>query len=262
MHPAAQSRFDLTGRVVWVVGATGLLGSPVARALAEHGAHVVVSGRDGARCDEIAAGLVRDGLLASAAVVDVGDEASVERTADAVIAQHSRLDACVNLAFTASGAAFDDATADDWDRTLHVSGTGAFLVARAAGQRMTDGGSIVQFSSMYGLVSPDPANYPDGMPVNPPDYGFAKAGILQLVRYQAVLLGPRGVRVNAVVPGPFPGPAAPADGDFAARLTARVPLGRLGDPGEVVGAVVFLCSDASAFVTGTALTVDGGWTAW
>lgn len=167
----------------------------------------------------------------------------------------------MNFAHHASGAGFDELTAAQWQEGLRVSLVGAFLVGRAAARHMQAGGSIVQLGSMYGIVSPDPADYPDGMPVNPPDYGAAKAGVLQLVRSQAVQLGPRGIRVNAVVPGPFPGPAARADAEFMRRLAARVPLGRIGEPDEVAGAVVFLCSSASSFVTGSSLVVDGGWTA-
>ncbi len=252
--------FDLTGTVVWVPGGSGYLGTAVSRGLAEHGAHVVVSGRDLGRCEQVAAAIVAAGGRADAVTVDVADAGSVGAAVAAVIERAGRLDACVNLAYSSTGASFADATTDDWEAGLRTNVTGAFLVGRAAADAMGGGGSIVQVSSMYGMVAPDPANYPDGVPVNPPDYGAGKAAVLQLVRYQAVQLGPRGIRVNAIVPGPFPGPAAAAD--LTERLAARVPLGRIGEPDELVGAAVFLCSRASSFVTGTSIVVDGGWTAW
>ena len=144
--------------------------------------------------------------------------------------------------------------------TLHTGAGSDCIIKRGA---TVGHGSIVHFSSMYGVVSPDPRMYPATQAVNPIDYGVAKAGILQLVRYQAVQLAPTGVRVNAIVPGPFPIPSTQGqDSEFMQRLRAKVPMGRVGNPKEIVGAVVFLVSDAASYVTGTQIVVDGGWTAW
>jgi gluconate 5-dehydrogenase len=116
---------------------------------------------------------------------------------------------------------------------------------------------------MYGSVSPQPEVYRDAPQFhNPPAYGAAKAALLQLTRYSACHLAAHGIRVNSVSPGPFPAPAVQANEAFVEELTARVPLGRIGQPGELVGAVVFLLSDAASYVTGANLPVDGGWTAW
>lgn len=258
----AFSRFDLTGTVAWVPGGAGALGGVIALGLAEHGAHVVVSGRSLAKAAKTAKTITGLGLSAEAVELDVTDAPAVEAQAEAIRARHGRLDSCVNLAYRVSGASFADITPAEWDEGQRVSSLGAFLVARAAARVMTNGGSIVQFSSMYGVVSPDPANYPESQPVNPVDYGFAKAGILQLVRYQAVAEAKRGIRVNAIVPGPFPGPLAQSDTEFIGRLANRVPLGRVGTADELIGAAVFLCSPSASFVTGTQIVVDGGWTAW
>ena len=153
----------------------------------------------------------------------------------------------------------------DWEKGLHVSLSGAFVLSREAGRVMAaqGSGSIIQFSSMYGKVSPDPRIYAPDYNVNPIDYGAAKAGILQMVRYQAVMLAPFGVRVNSVVPGPFPDPAGQGgDAKFVKKLSDKVPMARIGDAEEIVGAVVFLTSDAASFITGTEIVVDGGCTAW
>ncbi len=171
----------------------------------------------------------------------------------------------VNMTFFYTKAQLEDMTAAQWEKGMHVSLTGAFVATREAGRVMKaqKKGSIVHFSSMYGMVSPDPRMYPPTQTPNPVDYGVAKAGVLQLVRYQAVFMAPHGVRVNAIVPGPFPNPDSQgADPDFMKLLLGKSPMGRTGLPEEIAGAVVFLCSDAASYVTGTRIVVDGGWTAW
>ena len=264
-HPQAVSRFDLTDRVAWVPGGAGLLGTAVCRALAEHGAHVIVSDirREVA---EKNAGELRDaGLQAEAVKVDIGDERSVVGQVEQIVAQHRRIDILVNMTYRHTTSPMDQLTAAEWNEAMGVSLTGAFVATREVGRVMGEqgSGSIIHFSSMYGLISPDPKMYPPTQKMNPVDYGVAKAGILQLVRYQAVVLAQSGVRVNAIAPGPFPMPTTHGnDSQFMARLKDKVPMGRVGKPDEITGAVVFLASDAASFITGTNIVVDGGWTAW
>ncbi|HVT30490.1 MAG TPA: SDR family oxidoreductase [Lacipirellulaceae bacterium] len=265
IHPEATRRFDLTGKVAWVIGGAGLLGSEVCKALAEHGAHVIVSDLREDRMTELVTHLRAGGLAADVIKLNIGDEAQVENATAQIGAKYGHLDALVNMTYFYTKKPWDELSAADFEAGLRVTLTGAFVATREAGKvmRSQGGGSIVHFSSMYGVVSPDPRMYPASQAVNPIDYGVSKAGILQLVRYQAVQLARTGVRVNAIVPGPFPIPSTQGqDTEFMQRLQSKVPMGRVGHPREIAGAVVFLVSDASSYVTGTQIVVDGGWTAW
>ena len=233
--------------------------------LAEHGAHVICSDLRHDPAAGIVDALRSRGLVADALEVDIGDEARVTEATAKLRAQHGHIDVLVNMTYFYTKKAWDELTAADFDAGLRVTLTGAFIATREVGKVMREQGhgSIIHFSSMYGVVSPDPRMYPASQAVNPIDYGVAKAGILQLVRYQAVQLASAGVRVNAIVPGPFPIPSTQGqDSEFMQRLRAKVPMGRVGNPPEIAGAVVFLASDAASYVTGTQIVVDGGWTAW
>ena len=135
--------------------------------------------------------------------------------------------------------------------------------SRAAANSMRDGGAIVLFSSMYGLVSPDPRVYQPPMPPNPIEYGVAKAAIVQMTKYLATAWASRGIRVNAVAPGPFPNPNVQREHpDFVERLADKVPLGRIGQQHEIAGTVAFLLSDDASYITGQTVSVDGGFTSW
>ena len=227
---------------------------------------MVVADQHRESAEETAAAVRDAGGRAEACELNAVDEQAVAKAFDGGLQRLGRFDILVNTTCWSTGKSLDQMSLAEWEAGTRVSLGGAFVLAREAGRLMADQqrGSIIQFGSMYGVVSPDPRVYEGRLPVNPPDYGAAKAGVLQLVRYQAVMLGPRGVRVNAVVPGPFPNSAKYVDNQWFGipRLSERVPMGRVGRAEEIVGAVVYLASDAASYVTGTSLVVDGGWTAW
>jgi NAD(P)-dependent dehydrogenase (short-subunit alcohol dehydrogenase family) len=257
--------FDLSGKSALVAGGAGYLALPVCRGLLAHGANVRIADMSAERLKE-AVDALQDEMgkeRVAGTVFDISDEASVKGAVTTTIEQFGALDILINATWFHTGKALEALTPEEFDRSNRINLTGAFMLTREAADRMTDGGAMVFYSSMYGLVAPDPSIYEQPMNCNPVEYGAAKAGVAQMVRYFAAAYGPRNIRVNGIAPGPFPFPQmTESDGDFVNRLANRTMLGRIGKQDETAGPVVFLASDEAAYVTGTVLPVDGGWTAW
>ncbi len=258
--------FDLSGRVAFVSGAAGYLGEAMARSLAEAGACVLLNGRTHEPLERLASCMNDAGLEAEVACFDICEEAETRAQIEALGQRWGGLDIVVNNAYAGRAANIASSTAGDFRKSYEIAVVSAFNVIQAAIPALTTAAavrgqaSIINIASMYGVVSPDPRLYGDSGMNNPPFYGAAKGGLLQLSRYLACHLAPQRIRCNAISPGPFPPPSV--EPNFAARLAEKVPMGRLGQPEDLAGAVVFLASDASRYVTGVNLPVDGGWTAW
>ena len=259
---------DLTGRCALVTGGAGHLGGAAAEALVELGARVAISDRDSDACHAAADALGRSRPGAVHALAcDLADEAATRDLARRTEATLGGLDILVHSAAyvgttTAAGWAvpFATQTVEAWDAAMRVNVTPVFVLAQAAGAALARSGrgSIVVFSSIYGLVGPDLSLY-DGTPMaNPAGYGASKGALQQLVRYLATVLAP-AVRVNAISPGGVRRGQPPV---FTGRYEARTPLGRMATEEDLKGAVAYLASDLSAYVTGQNLVVDGGWTTW
>src|SRR5213596_2959714 len=157
----------------------------------------------------------------------------------------------------------------DFEQPYRVNVVAAFQIVKAAlpllraAAKLTAGASVVNIASMYGSVSPDPTIYGSSGANNPPSYGSAKAGLIQFTKYAACHFARERIRVNCISPGPFPAQQyLDNDPEFHGRLRSKTPLARTGDPREMQGPLLFLASDASSYVTGINLPVDGGWTAW
>ena len=254
--------FDLSGCTALVSGASGRLGPSMVQTLVDAGAHVVAVARDVGRLEEALRGVPAE--LRSCDITTADWPALVA----SVTEERGRIDVLVNNAHVGRGGSLRLARAEDFAEAfgLAVTATANGINAARDGLRASaeSGGpaSVVNIASMYGVVAPDPRVYESEEGRNPPAYGAAKAAMLQLTRYAAAELAPDGIRVNAITLGPFPGAATPETAALLGRIAARTMIGRVGHPSEVATALLFLASPASSFVTGSNVTVDGGWTAW
>ncbi len=274
---AAGSLFSLESKTVLLTGATGFLGRTMSRALLSNGATLLTLGsseRVTAQAEILRAEWGQDRVHPYRA--DLYDIPAVEEILARINGEHSAVDVVVNNAhelgprtgFNVPEGHLEDATFDGWMRNLTGGVYWAALITQrlGAGMKARNRGSIVNISTMYAAVAPSPQLYAGTNFINPPGYSASKAALLAFTRYTASFWGPYGVRANAILPGPFSNTeettanSVAQDDPFLDRLKSRTALGRLGKPTELAGALLFLASDASSFVTGQALTVDGGWT--
>lgn len=252
--------FGLSGKVALVTGGAGKYGRQIVAGLAEAGAHVYTASRDLKSQEELAAELRGKGLNVTALRLDQADEASVNAAREEILRASGRIDVLVNNAVSRpmkDGYASD---AETFDESMRVNATGLFIITRAIGDVMTDGGSIINIGSIQGMIAPDPTIY-EGTDLNGwyPDYFFHKGGMINFTRFVASYYGKRGIRCNCVSPGGFQTEAHPDA--FVRQYSARTFLGRMAGDTDLKGVVVFLASDASAYITGTNIPVDGGYTA-
>ncbi len=258
MH--VKALFDLSGCVAIVTGGAGQYGVPISEALAEAGARVIIASRDRARCDAQAAEFASRGLVAQGESYDQADEASILAFRDRVMTAHGHVDVLVNNSVDRPVHRYEDSV-EAWQRSMTVNASGLFAISRAFIEPMMKRGrgSIINISSIQGVVAPDFANYAGTGKTTPPDYQFHKHGMIGLTKYLAAWAGPRGVRVNAISPGGFYSPEDSVE-PFLSQYCRRVFLGRMAEHDDIKGAVAFLASDASTYITGQNLVVDGGYT--
>lgn len=255
-------RFSLKGRVALVTAGAGpLFGRSISCALAEAGATVITASRSLERNEAFAAELRSQGYDAHALAFDLEDLASIDALHASVQRQFGRLDVLVNsaLARDAHIGPFEEQTPEAWERSARGDFLGLLRHCQRAVEAMKRQrrGSIINIASIYGVVSNDPTIYAGTSMVQPATYNFVKAGMINFTRYLAAYYGRHGIRANSISPGGY---LTDQPSAFVERYSERVPLGRMMGHDDLQGAVVFLASDASAYVTGTNLMVDGGWT--
>lgn len=251
--------FSLNQKIIAVTGGYGHLGKSISNGLADLGATVLVLGRD------------KDGFVSafgeSAHVqfqhCDVSSTNSIQEAYSSISGEYGTIDVLINNAFYGKGDPLG--TDEDWAYTVDGTLNATHRCIRELLPFLTGGETkhkrIINVASMYGVVAPDFSIY-DGFEkfTNPSQYGASKAGVIQLTKYYASLLGRKGVLVNAVSPGPFPNEEVQKSSGFIDHLAKKTCLGRIGDPEELVGVFAFLSSEASSYITGQNFQVDGGWT--
>lgn len=264
--------FSLTGKVSIVTGALGLIGKHHCYALSEAGSNVVVADLDEEQCIEFAKILPTKSIGVS---LDVTDKNSILDLVETAKKEFGQIDVLVNNAaindmfenpLTAGELSkFENYPLEMWQKSIDVNLTGVFLCSQIIGSEMAKrkSGSIINVASTYGMVAPDQSLYqkPDGKQdfYKSPSYPATKSAILNFTRYLASYWGKDGVRVNTLTPG---GVENNQDEFFINNYSKKTMLGRMAKPEDYKGAIVFLASDASAYMTGANLVVDGGWTAW
>lgn len=279
MSSSMKDLFDLTGRVAIVTGGAGMLGMQHGSAIAEAGGHVVIADLSQETVAESAAKITgAHGVEAFGVQVDITQKAQVVGMVGSVVKKFGRVDILINnAALTVRGggeqaqnyfAPFEDYPLDLWEKALQVNLTGMFLCCQAVGKVMVNqrSGVILNIASDVGNISPDHRIYKSavnphtGESFNTPiAYATTKAGVINFTRYLATYWADKGIRVNCISPG---GVYADHDPGFVKNLTSRIPLSRMANVDEYKGAILFLASDASSYMTGANLIVDGGRTAW
>jgi NAD(P)-dependent dehydrogenase (short-subunit alcohol dehydrogenase family) len=270
-HPKSKSRFtnnsmsildlfSLKNKVIVLTGGAGLYGRQLTFALAEAGATLVIASRNLEKLQKIAGEKRISGATIVCEAFDQGEEKSILTLCERVFKRFGRIDGLVNnsLARTMTGP---DDTVAAWDESIRVNATGVFLMIRAFGEimRRQQSGSVVNIGSIQGMVGPSPELYEGtNMPTPAPDYFFHKGGLINLTRYFASFYGKDNVRVNCVSPGGFFNHQPEI---FVNNYNRHTMLGRMAGETDLAGAVVFLLSDASGYITAANLPVDGGYTA-
>ena len=258
--------FSLAGRVALVTGAAGYLGQSISYALAEAGAKVILCGRGELKLRELASRMISDSHQVEVLAFDVTDFEAITTSINSI--KLNRLDILVNNAYNGSSGSTETSSPEQYRDSFGVSVIGAsnlFQVAlpylRAAA-KIGGYASVINIGSMYGMVAPDHQIYEGKQAANPPYYGAAKAALIQWTKYIAAEFGGEGIRANAISPGPFPSTETQLNNPlFVKKLSAKVPLGRIGKSDEIKGAITYLASPAASYVTGSNLVIDGGWMA-
>jgi NAD(P)-dependent dehydrogenase (short-subunit alcohol dehydrogenase family) len=259
--------FDLSDRVIIITGAAGNLGSKYAEGLSQAGANLVLADLDYARCKKLGKQLESKYSTKTLAVkLDLTNKISIKNMVSKSMKEFSKIDVLINNAAYQGNQKtrkikFEDFPLNEWNKAVSVNLTGIFLTCQEVGKIMVKqkNGNIINISSTYGLVAPDQRIYGVSGQNAAAFYSATKAAIINLTRYLASYWNRTGIRVNSLSPG---GVENSQEANFIKNYSEKTILGRMAQNDEYIGSIIFLSSDASSYMTGSNLIVDGGWTAW
>ncbi|GAA5415653.1 3-oxoacyl-[acyl-carrier-protein] reductase FabG [Paraliobacillus ryukyuensis] len=252
---------NLNGKTALVTGGAGYLGMAMCEVLAELGSNIIIASRN---LDKVETAREKlkikfPDIEVHSLQLDLLDDTSIKNLFHNI----NSLDILINNAWSGKKNSFESISNDDWEYDINLSLNSVFkMIKHAKPLLKKNKGVILNVSSMYGHIAPDYRLYNNDNYVNPPSYGAAKAGVIQFTKYLASFLAPEGIRVNCISPGAFPHKETQQDHEFMERLGSKNPLNRIGYPDELKGVVALLCTNASSYMTGQNICVDGGWGIW
>lgn len=257
--------FSLEGKVAIITGAYGYLGTEISKALASFGANTILIGRNEKKMKDFVK--QNQQLFQNKCeyfICDVTDEKSFQKVVNKIMKKYKSIDILINNAYGKQYEPFEKLTKEKWNNALEHTLTHYFTCIQAVSPFMLKAkkGSIINIASIYGFLGTDQRIFTALKRKSPVHYSVCKGGVLQLTRYLATLWAEKGVRVNAISPGHMPPKCGPERPDYIHELTKRTPLRRIGKPNDLSGVVILLSSDASSYITGQNIIVDGGWSIW
>jgi gluconate 5-dehydrogenase len=257
--------FNLKNKVILITGGSGHLGKSMCEALAEYGATLIIGSRDCDQNSDFAKNLSEQfGNENFSVKMDISSHESINETITTIIQNYKKIDVLINNASFGAGRDVLSMTNEQWKMGIDGTINSVFRCTKAVLPHMLEkrAGKIVNVSSMYGLVSPDVSIYDNNDFYNPANYGSGKAAIIQFTKYIAAVYGKSGINSNSISPGPFPSQKVQKDTYFIEQLVEKVPLKRIGRPDDLKGTILLLSSNASDYINGTNIVIDGGWTIW
>ena len=258
--------FDITGKISLVTGGYGLYGAHISRALAESGSTVFIASRNKTKCVDYAKELEKEGFLAEGASLDLGSEESINNLIGEIVRKYDRIDILVNNAVSREGMAdLENATKEGWEKAQRINSTGLMLITKTVIKKMKQqkSGNIINISSIQGINGPNFTVYGSTGMSSPINYTYDKWGIIGFTKWIANYYGKYNIRANCISPGGYnPGLTDDENNEFTQNYKKLTPLGRFADDHDIKEPVVFLASEASKYITGHNLILDGGWSCW